>query len=35
MDHVTYWVVIAMIVAIAVAYWGWKNMTERQRDALT
>lgn len=34
MGQVTYWVVIAMILALAVAFWGWKNMSDREKSAL-
>lgn len=34
MDHVTYWAMLAGILLIAVAYWGWKNMSDRQKSAM-
>lgn len=33
MDHVTYWVGLAMLVALAVAYWGWKNMGAKAQSS--
>jgi hypothetical protein len=29
--QVTYWILLAMIVAGGFAAWGWKNMTEAQK----
>jgi len=34
MGQVTYWVLLAMIVALAVAFWGWKNMSDREKSAM-
>jgi hypothetical protein len=30
-DHVQYWGTLGIIVAAAVAWWGWKNMTDKQK----
>jgi hypothetical protein len=35
MDHVTYWALLAGIVLLAIAWWGWKNMRPADQKAAT